>query len=259
MAFRASQMWPHRCCERRTKATLSSHVVTAVNALQCPRGLLLLSPEAFRRPARLGGGAAGRVSMDVGREATGEGSSLPGARSAPTSMDWRGPRGGPWPMSKLTVRPGVGAGAAGRGVPGKAGRAGATGVSPWIVWEAPGDSVSGALKVDALAGAASLCMGLGAADRTPPARPTPAAAASPAWPWDGDIRARSCSIHKLACFTHLAWLSWPLTHMQAEVTVLHMQGACGKMHLAPGCYRVSSLLQAKGKRTHTQGDHTQHG
>ena len=129
--------------------------------------------------------------MDVGREVTGEGSSLPGARSAPVSMDWRGPRGGPWPMSKLTVRPGVGAGAADRGVPGKAGRVGATGVSPWMVWEAAG----------------SLFMGLGAADRAPPARPAPAAAASPALPWEGDIRARSCSIHKLACITQLAELA----------------------------------------------------
>ena len=173
--------------------------------------------------------------MDVGREATGEGSSLPGAKSAPVSMDWRGPRGGPWPMSKLTVRPGVGAGAAGRGVPGKAGRVGATGVSLWIVWEAAGDSVSGTLNADALAGAVSLCMGLGTADRALPAMPAPvpAASASPAWPWEGDIRARSCSNHKLACLT-LAELA---PHLLGDIRIRGLRGnLCSvcRMHGA-GC------------------------
>ena len=170
--------------------------------------------------------------MDVGREVTGEGSSLPGARSAPVSMDWRGPRGGPWPMSKLTVRPGVGAGAADRGVPGKAGRVGATGVSPWMVWEAAG----------------SLCMGLGAADRAPPARPAPAAAASPAWPWEGDIRARSCSIHKVACFKQLAQLE--IFHSAEGRSNLCC--ICGKHE--PGCaltrsgWPVQSQFSASGQR-----------
>ena len=46
--------------------------------------------------------------MDVGRELMGEFSSLPGPKSDRTSMDWRGPRGGPCPKSKLTGRAGSG-------------------------------------------------------------------------------------------------------------------------------------------------------
>ncbi len=53
--------------------------------------------------------------MEAARDCIGELSSLPGARSDPTSTDWRGPRGGPCPKSKLTGRAGSGVVAGARG------------------------------------------------------------------------------------------------------------------------------------------------
>ena len=53
--------------------------------------------------------------MEAARDWIGELSWLPGARSDPTSTDWRGPRGGPRPKSKLTGRAGSAAFAGPRG------------------------------------------------------------------------------------------------------------------------------------------------
>ena len=53
--------------------------------------------------------------MEAARDCIGELSWLPGARSDPTSMDCRGPRGGPCPKSKLTGRAGSGVLAGARG------------------------------------------------------------------------------------------------------------------------------------------------
>ena len=53
--------------------------------------------------------------MEAARDWMGELSWLPGPRSEPTSMDWRGPRGGPCPKSKLTWRAGSGVVAGARG------------------------------------------------------------------------------------------------------------------------------------------------